>query len=886
MQIKFDSNQQYQLDAVNSIVDIFHGQPLATSSFEIRMEGTGGQLFSEFGLGNQLMLDDETILKNVQTVQTHNDFEEPSISLETLPAKGVDGEDRSFNNFSVEMETGTGKTYVYLRTVFELHQKYGFKKFIIVVPSIAIREGVLGSIRLTKEHFIMLYGVEPEAYVYDSRQFSRLRQFATANTLQILVMNIQAFDKKDIAIIHKENDRLSGRKPIEFIQHSNPIVLMDEPQNMESENAKNAIASLNPLCTLRYSATHRNPYNLMYRLDPVKAYDLKLVKRIEVASVLDEDDFNQPYIEVESITATATQVLAKLTIDVNGRNTPQRSTIQIKRSGVDLYDLSNEREQYRGYIVSEIRFDDKSVSFDNGITIYEGQCIGGRSDDVMRVQVRETVKEHFEKELRIKRVMPDGSKLKVLSLFFIDRVDNYVTNDGKIRKWFIEAYIEISALPKYRELNPFPVEKVHNGYFASDKSGFKDSKEGRDTAADDLAYELIMRDKERLLSQDEPLRFIFSHSALREGWDNPNVFQICTLNDTKSEIKKRQEIGRGLRLPVMENGERCFDPNINRLTIIANESYDDFAKKLQTEIEDECGVKFEGRISNKRERLTAKLKEGWRLNEDFKELWSRIKYKTRYSVNYTTVDLIRESGRRLSEMPKIEPTKIIVSKSGITITKEGLDTKLLTVSEGKVEIMENKIPDILSYLQGKTELTRATIAEILIASGRLGEIKVNPQQFMDYTLSAIHEELKKLMVSGIKYEKIEGQEYEMLLFEEKEIVGYITNMIEVENSIYDLVLWESNIEREFAEVMSHREDIKLFIKLPPWFKVDTPLGSYNPDWAIVKHGDEMVYLVRETKGTKDQLQLRPTEIAKINCGMAHFEEIHVDYSCVEKASEV
>ena len=886
MKIKFDSNQQYQLDAVNAIVDIFDGQPLATSSFEIRLEDTGSQLFSELGLGNQLVLENESVLKNVQTVQTRNEFKQLSEKLETLPAKGVEGEDRDFHNFSVEMETGTGKTYVYLRTVFELHQRYGFKKFIIVVPSIAIREGVLASIRLTKEHFKTIYGVEPESQIYDSRQVSRLRQFATANTLQILVMNIQAFDKKDIAVIHKENDRLSGRKPIEFIQHSHPIVLMDEPQNMETDTAKAAIASLNPLCTLRYSATHRNPYNLMYRLDPVKAYDLKLVKRIEVASVLDEEEFNQPFIHLESIAATKTKITAKLSIDVNNKNAPQRKTVQITQNGIDLFDLSNEREQYRGYIVSEIRFDDKSISFDNGVTIYEGQTIGGRTDDVMRVQVRETVKEHFEKELRIKRIMPDGNKLKVLSLFFIDRVANYYSDDGKIRKWFVEAYNEISGMPKYKELKPLPVGKVHNGYFATDKSGFKDSKEGRDTAADDEAYELIMRDKERLLSHDEPLRFIFSHSALREGWDNPNVFQICTLNDTKSEIKKRQEIGRGLRLPVMENGERCFDPNINRLTVIANESYDDFAKKLQTEIEEDCGVKFEGRISNMRERRVANLREGWRLNEDFKELWNRIKHKTQYAVNYNTADLIKEASKRLAEMPEILPAKIIVEKSGVNIKKDGLDTTLIAVSEAKVTIRENKIPDILSYLQGKTELTRSTIAEILIGSGRLGEIKVNPQQFMDYALTSIQEELKKLMVSGIKYEKIDGQEYEMLLFEEKEIIGYLTNMIEVDNSIYDMVLWESNIERDFAQAMSTREDIKLFIKLPPWFKVETPLGSYNPDWAIVKENDEKVYLVRETKGTKSELELRPSELAKIKCGKAHFDEIEVDYDWIEKAGDV
>lgn len=542
MKIKFEANQQYQLDAIQAAVDIFDGQPLAAGAFEIRLDATESELFSELGTGNQLKLTSEQIQANLNRIQVANEIP-ISNKLDTLPSKDVQGSDRAFYNFSVEMETGTGKTYTYLRTLYELNQRYGFKKFIIVVPSVAIREGVIASLRLTAEHFRMLYGNEPmDSWVYDSRQVSRLRQFAGSNTVQVLVINIYAFNKQANNVIHKENDRLSGRKPIEFIQSANPIVIMDEPQNMESDQAKSAIASLNPLCTLRYSATHRNPYNLLYRLDPVKAYDLKLVKRIEVDSVLESPEFNQPYIQVLSITATKTKITAKLIIDVGGRDGPQRKTITVSESGLDLFDKSGEREQYQGYIIDEIRFDDRSVSFANGVVLNEGQTHGGQTDEVMRVQVRETVREHFEKELRVRRTMPEGGRLKVLSLFFIDRVANYWPEDGKIRKWFIESYQEIARHPKYKELNPHPVGGVHNGYFAQAKGVPKDSR--GDTQADDEAYELIMRDKERLLNLDEPLRFIFSHSALREGWDNPNVFQICTLNETRSEIKKRQEIGR------------------------------------------------------------------------------------------------------------------------------------------------------------------------------------------------------------------------------------------------------------------------------------------------------------------------------------------------------
>jgi type III restriction enzyme len=871
VKIRFDASQSYQLDAINAVLDVFEGQPLAAGAFEIHLEAAAGNggLFTELGTGNHLALTQDAVLANLRGVQKRNGV------AESAALAGM--------HFSVEMETGTGKTYVYLRTIHELHRRHGFSKFIIVVPSVAIREGVMASLRLTQEHFATLYGnVAVDSWVYDSRQVSKLRQFAAATTLQVLVINIDAFNKPSNNVIHRDNDRLSGRKPIEFIQAARPIVVMDEPQNMESAPAQEAIASLNPLCTLRYSATHRNPYNLLYRLDPVKAYDLKLVKRIEVDSVLDDPDFNQPYIHVESIRATAKKITAKLGIDVNAKGAPQRRTVAVSRGGTDLHDLSGGREGYRGYIVDEIDAGNQCIRFANGLVLEAGQTHGGRSDDVMRVQIRETVREHFEKERRIRKMLPAGQRLKVLSLFFIDRVANYAAADGKIRRWFTEAYRELAA--KYPELEPLPVDTVHNGYFAQARGVPRDTR--GDTAADDEAYELIMRDKERLLSPEEPLRFIFSHSALREGWDNPNVFQICTLNETKSEIKKRQEIGRGLRLPVLETGERCFDPGINRLTVIANESYEEFARKLQTEIEEECGVSFAGRIANRKKQRTARLKPGWKLNADFQALWQRIQHKTRFAVEYDSAALIDSAARRLAAMEGIAPARIVVQKAEVQMNEQGLSTALRAVTQAQGRYRAWNIPDLLGYLQGKTELTRVTLAQILIRSGRLGEVRHNPQQFLDQALAAISAELHELMIAGIKYERIAGQDYEMMLFEEREITGYLSSMIEVDNSIYDVVPYESEVERKFAEAMDRREDIKLFIKLPPWFQVETPVGAYNPDWAIVMEHDEKVYLVRETKGSRDQLKLRGSEWAKIQCGRAHFDALGVDFRHVTSADEV
>ena len=874
MKIQFDSQQKYQIDAVNSVLDVFEGQPLAQGQFEMGPTAGAGELLSELGFGNQLVLPDERILQNFREVQWRNGIDQ-STKLDGM-------------NFTTEMETGTGKTYVYLRTVHELHARYGFNKFVIAVPSVAIREGVKTSIEITREHFRTLFDEQPFDYwVYDSKRVSSLRQFATSNQLQILIINIDAFNK-DTTIIRRENDRLSGHKPIEFIQATNPIVIVDEPQNMETDKARDAIESLNPLCTLRYSATHRNLYNLIYRLSPVDAYDLKLVKRIEVDSVLQDSDFNQPYISVESISLTRSGPKAKISLDVQDRGGPKRKSKTISRNGTDLFDLSGEREIYQGYIIGHIDGGNRYVTFTNGERLYEGQTIGENRDERMRVQVRETVREHLEKELRIHHTLPEYRRLKVLSLFFIDKVAHYADEDGKIRRWFVEAYEEFSKEPHYKPLNPLPVEDVHNGYFAQDKTGPKDTS-GK-TKADDEAYEIIMKDKERLLSPEEPLRFIFSHSALREGWDNPNVFQICTLNESRTEMRKRQEIGRGLRLPVDASGERSFDPNINKLTVIANESYAEFASALQKEIEDETGVEFTDRIVNKRERRRANLKKDWRLDENFKRLWNRIKHKTRYSVSYDTQELISRAAEAVRKMPEVHPPKIRIVKGGLRIGEGGFETSLLSSHDADVAYGMGRVPDLLGYIQRETELTRGTIVEIIVESGRLGDVKVNAQQFMDGATRAISRALEELMVDGIKYERVEGDEYEMLLFEEKEINGYVNRMLEVKKSIYDAIEYDSGTEEEFARGLDSREDIKLFVKLPPWFRVKTPVGTYNPDWAIVKQPNgsgEKLYLVRETKSDLDPTKRREDENAKIDCGEAHFSVLSdVDFAVVNDAKQV
>jgi len=965
MKIKFDSSQQYQIDAVSGFVDIFDGQPLSKGDYTIELTnsvevGQTSIFQSEHGIGNNLILSDEAIYNNLRIIQERNEID--PVGKEDFKKNGL--------NFSVEMETGTGKTYVYLRTIFELSQKHGFKKFIIVVPSVAIREGALKNIDITKDHFKALYNnIEFEHFVYDSKKINRLRQFATSNHLQIMIINIDSFNK-DSNIFNQERNQLSGYSPKDFINSVKPILIIDEPQSVDNTaKSQEAINSLNPLCIFRFSATHRNLYNLVYKLDPVKAYALRLVKQIVVASVLGTNAQNDAYIKLLEVD-NKKSIRAKIRIQVQGSGKVTEKDIWVKQN-VDLYELSNERQAYRnGFEVLDISAEpgNEFIDFTSG-RLYLGQERGGIKNDLSEIQIRNTIKKHFDKELQLR-----GLGIKVLSLFFIDRVANYRSYDvdgkqlpGKYAEIFERHYSELVKLPQYKELDIYPLDKIHDGYFSQDKKGVLKDTNGT-TQADDDIYAKIMQKKEQLLSLDEPLKFIFSHSALREGWDNPNVFQICTLNESRSVMKKRQEIGRGLRLPVNQDGDRVFDDNINKLTIIANESYDEFASKLQSEYEEDCGVTFGKvplvgfakivRIVNDEEVSLGKdisekiwtalsLKgfidkkgiiqtafapatEGFNLglpddlkdteqdvisvlqsyqlerhikkdedpkrlkinklvflDPEFENLWNRIKQRTTYQVNYSTQDLVENCVQSIQKMEKIEPVKVSYREDILKVENKGVSTTKIRGNEIDIKYTGG-LPDIISYLQKQTELTRGTLVNIIVKCNRIDEFAINPQKFMDNLSSIINRELHKLMIDGIKYEKLTiGQtEWSMQLFRDDELKDYFEQSMAVNHSVFDSLIYDSEVERKFAEELDNRTDIKLFVKLPRWFRVETPIGEYNPDWAIVKHFDETVYLVRETKSTKNFEKLRNYEADKIRCGRKHFEAIGADFDVVTSANEI
>ncbi|MDZ4204255.1 MAG: DEAD/DEAH box helicase family protein [Bacteroidales bacterium] len=828
-----------------------------------------------------MALTEEQILENVKSIQQCNELKvDDALKYMNAPLPSPNGEGLGVRSFSVEMETGTGKTYVYLRTIYELNKRYGFKKFVIVVPSVAIREGVMKNLEITEEHFQNLYDKVPvTSNVYDSRKVSSLRGFASSNAIQVLVINIDSF-AKDENIINKPNDKLTGKKPIEFIQSCKPIVIVDEPQNMETEIRKRAIANLSPLCTLRYSATHTNLYNLMYSLNPVKAYDLGLVKQIEVDSVVSENDFNSPFLQLENITRTGNAIKAKVKIDVATEAGIKRKSVTASGKNLDLFLLSNRNEKYDGLKIYEIDFGNEQIELSNGIVLKKGETQGGMNDEVMRFMISKTVEEHLKKEKNYK-----DKGIKVLSLFFIDKVKNYREYDtngtpvkGKFAQWFEEIYQKEISKPIYAKhpsdkgLITYSVDDIHNGYFSQDNKGrVKDT--GGETQLDDDTYKLIMQEKEKLLDMNVPLQFIFSHSALREGWDNPNVFQICTLNETKSEIKKRQEIGRGLRLSVNQDGQRIFDRNINKLTVVANERYEDFAKALQKEIQEDCGVDFSGRTKNKNDKKKVNYRKGFEADPKFLQIWEKIRFKTKYSVDYKTDELITLASNAVSKMDETKKPTIRSVTYRTTITNEGVGGTVIRDGGGIEGEPQSDIPDMLAYIQSKTELTRKTILEILKNSKRLKELIINPQLFMDNAVSKIKEELHQLMIRGITYEKIGDKIYEMTLFDDSDFEIYLDNFTHTVNdsskTIYEnYIPLDSGVENQFARDCESSEQIEFYFKLPYWFEIKTPIGQYRPDWAVVFKGEKKIYFVAETKSTGQEL--RRSEELKIDCGTAHF----------------
>ena len=990
MKIQFDANLDYQRQAIESVTGVFAGQEICHTNFTVAplQSWEEGSLFygtkeDSLGIGNRLRLLDEDIHANIRTIQLKNGL---------APSETFDSKDGI--HLTVEMETGTGKTYVYLRTVFEMNRLYGFTKFIIVVPSIAIKEGVQKSLEITATHFKELYeNVAFDYFTYDSSKLSDVRNFATSPDIQIMVINIDAFRKSftdpeqenKANIIHRAHDRMTGAKPIEFIQQTNPIVIIDEPQSVyTTDKSKEAIASLNPMCTLRYSATHVEKHHMLYKLDSVDAYEQKLVKQIEVAGIEVKDYHNKAYIKLVSVNNKKSPISAKIEIDARLKNGSIKRKEVTVTSGADLLDTrySGGRDVYDGYIIDDIYCEqgNEYISFTSKPDILKlGQALGEVDpDEFKRLQIRKTIEEHLDKEMRLR---PQG--IKVLSLFFIDKVANYRWYDengnpqkGKFALMFEEEYDRAIRKPKYSQLFEgadldTAAQGVHNGYFAIDKkkdsSGkemLKESKIGKDGKAassesDGSAYNTIMKDKEWLLSFDCKLKFIFSHSALKEGWDNPNVFQICTLNETTSVIKKRQEIGRGLRICVNQDGERVHGFAVNTLTVMANESYEQFAEQLQKEIENEEGIKFgvvekhlfanivvpvddhnheylgaeaskqlwehlqsEGHIDSKgkvQDSLKASLKNGTLalpeafqphvaqivsvlkkvsgnlniknrddkvkvslnkavyLSPEFQALWDRIKYKTTFRVDFDTNALIEKCAEEIKVNLQVGKARFTYRKAKTEIDRSGVHTQQVQETTRVYESRAFDLPDLITYLQNETNLTRRTIVAIINKSGRLESFKNNPQKFIEQSANIIKSQMRLFIVDGIKYQKIgDDQFYAQELFQQNELFGYLKdNMVKVEKSVFDHVVYDSDIELEFASAFERNEDIKLYAKLPGWFKIDTPLGGYNPDWAVLieKDGKEKLYFVVETKSTLFSVERRPEENTKIKCGYAHFEAL-------------
>ncbi len=968
MKLHFEPNLDYQLQAIEAVCDLFRGQEICRTEFTVTNNAVGGSFMpgyeSALGVGNRLTLLDDELLKNLGDIQLRHGLP-PSVAL----ASG---------DFTVEMETGTGKTYVYLRTIFELNKRYGFTKFVIVVPSVAIKEGVYKTLQITKDHFKGLYaGVPFDYFIYDSNELGQVRNFATSSSIQIMVVTVGAINKKDVNNLYKDSEKTGGEKPIDLIKATRPIVIVDEPQSVDGGLAgrgKEALGAMNPLCTLRYSATHVDKHHMVYRLDAVDAYERRLVKQIEVASATVEDSHNKPYVRLVSVSNKKGTISARVELDM------QAPGGGVRRQEVSVQDGDNLEQTTRRALYAECRIGEICVA--KGDEYLELRVPGGEQYlkpgqawgdvDALAVQremIRRTIREHLDKE---KRLGPLG--IKVLSLFFIDAVDRYRQYDadgnpvkGDYARIFEEEYKRAAKLPAYQSLFAeidldTAAEAVHNGYFSIDNNGgWTDTAENNKTNRDNAerAYNLIMKEKEKLLGFDTPLKFIFSHSALKEGWDNPNVFQICTLRDIHTERERRQTIGRGLRLCVNQQGERVHGFDVNTLTVVAMESYEQFAENLQKEIEQDTGIRFgvveqhqfasvmvaqpdggatplgveqskalwehlkaaghidsRGKVQDslkqalkdgslivpetyaaQREQIVAVLKKfAGRLeiknaddrrqvrtrravlhSPEFKALWDRIKHKTTYRVHFNNEKLIESCIRAVKEAPTIPKTRLQWRKADIAIGQAGVDAiERGGASTVVLEESDIELPDLLTDLQDRTQLTRRSIQRILIESGRLDDFKRNPQAFIELTAEAINRCKRLAVVDGIKYQRLgDGHYYAQELFEQEELTGYLKNLMDAEKAVYEQVVYDSDTERTFSTQLEMNSAIKVYAKLPGWFTVPTPLGSYNPDWAVLveKDGAERLYFVVETKSGLFSDDLRDKERAKIACGKAHFEAL-------------
>lgn len=994
MKLKF-KHQKFQAEATQAVCDVFSGQPfLSEANYLIDQGNVKGQteLYDFTGFKNHQLvpeLTDTVILDNIRKIQRSHQIE-PSTKLEGR------------YNLTVEMETGTGKTYVYIKTMLELNKRYGWSKFIVVVPSIAIREGVYKSFQITQEHFTEDYNKKINFFIYNSKQLSEIDRFASDSNINVMIINSQAFNArgKDARRIYMKLDSFRSRRPIDIIAQTNPILIIDEPQSVEGKKTVENLKNFNPLFTLRYSATHRKErvFNLVYRLDAMEAYNKKLVKKIAVKGISQTGSTGtEGYLYLEGVTIykdkSPTAQLGFETKLKSGLKTVVRN-IQV---GFNLYEQSGSLEQYKDrYIVSDIDGRDNSVTFQNGKKIYAGDVMGEVNEDQLRrIQIRETILSHIEKE---RQLFLKG--IKVLSLFFIDEVAKYKQYDdsgtafnGQYADMFVEEYkdivgnlqLQIGEDSYVDYLKSIDTDDTHAGYFSIDKKkgqlidGKIERKSKESTDVD--AYNLIMKDKERLLSFEEPVRFIFSHSALKEGWDNPNVFQICTLKQSTAEMRKRQEVGRGLRLCVNKEGDRMDIGylggevhHVNQLTVIASESYENFAKGLQTEMADVIADRpkkvnvelFENKLvvtaSNEEVLIDADLatninfslimngyvsntgeltdkyyqdkdNDSFVISEDlveyktaivnildsiynpqqmkpdnarannvelqfneerfnrkeFQNLWKSINAKTAYVVDFETEELIQKA------IAKID-VQLHVSKIFFTVTKGSLESikskEILQQGEGFKEEKSRQIEvstsananvkyDLVGKVVDETGLTRKTIVEILTGINKavFDQFKYNPEEFILKISKLINEEKATAIIQHIAYNKLDDS-FGTEVFTEPTMKGKLgVNAIPAKKHLYDYIIFDSKkTEKEFAEKLDASEEVSVYVKLPRGFYISTPVGKYNPDWAIafnrgmVKH----VYFVAETKGSMSTLDLREIEGAKIHCAREHFKTISTD----------
>lgn len=993
MKLQF-KHQKFQADAAKAVVDVFAGQPYLTPSYMMdRGSGYYQQTLTEeedfTGWSNQKIvpeLNDRLILEHINTIQRANQIK-PSTKLEGR------------FNLTIEMETGVGKTYTYIKTMYELNRAYGWSKFIVVVPSIAIREGVYKSFQVTQEHFAEEYGKKIRFFIYNSTQLTEIDRFASDNSINVMIINSQAFNAKgkDARRIYMKLDEFRSRRPIDIIAKTNPIMIIDEPQSVEGKQTKENLKQFNPLMTLRYSATHKSDsiYNMIYRLDAMEAYNKRLVKKIAVKGITESGSTaTESYIYLESINLSKAAPTATIQFDMKGVTGIRKITRTVSE-GYNLYDNSGQMEEYKqGFVVSRIDGRDDSVEFINGIKLYAGDVIGKVSEDQLRrIQIRETILSHIQRE---RELFYKG--IKVLSLFFIDEVAKYKQYDaagqpmnGSYAEMFEEEYQDVISnlqigmgeddYMKY--LSAISADKTHAGYFSIDKKGkMIDSKVARkETTTDDVdAYDLIMKNKELLLDRNpkkSPVRFIFSHSALREGWDNPNVFQICTLKQSSSDVRKRQEVGRGLRLCVNQDGERMDTNvlgndvhNVNVLTVIASESYDSFAKGLQNEIaeavadrpkavtaelfigkviKDDKGneqvvdgdtgraihfdlivngyIDKKGVLTDKyyEDKANGELKvaeevadsaasvieiidsiydsramqpENARSNNvelevdesklampEFKALWSKINSKSVYVVDFDTDELVRKSidsldrKLRVSKIYfKVETGAMEQIKSKEELVSGASFVKEESASYGNVVAASSNVKyDLIGKLVDETGLTRKAVIQILqgIQPATFNQFKNNPEEFIIKAAALINDEKATAIIEHITYDVMDDK-YGTDVFTDPTIKGRLgVNAMKAKKHLYDHIVYDSSNEQAFATELDTNTNVAVYVKLPDGFYISTPVGHYNPDWAIafyegtVKH----IYFVAETKGSMNSMQLRLIEESKIHCAREHFKAI-------------